>query len=154
MITKIFQVVNLIKSSKVNVNATILNTTKKRAASTILILSLIFVICNLSSILIWVVVYHDYMSMSYAGNDKQNSDKTGGIKSLSWLQLWLIYFSGTTLFLISSTLTPLVIVLRGDFNQQNGLSRFFWELSRIFSSFRFYKVNKETEKIVMNASEL
>ena len=83
--------------------------TKYRASVTILILSLIFVICNTTSIIIWVVVYWKYLYLT-------------SIKKVSWLQLGLIYFSGTTLYLISSILTPLVLVLRGDVNR--GVSQY------------------------------
>ena len=91
------------------------NDTKTRASITILILSLIYVICNTTSIIIWTVIYWQYLSLTT-------------VKHVSWLQLGLIYFSGTTMFLISSTLTPFVLVSRGGVN--HGMKQF---VSTIFT---------------------
>ena len=116
----VFQVIQLLRDRNVGVQK---NPALIRAASTILILSLIYIICNTTSIIIWTSIYQDHL---------QNVTMKG-LKPLSWLQLWLIYFSGTTLFLLSSTLTPLVVVLRGDAGRENSLTRFFIDLTQSVS---------------------
>lgn len=103
------QVIKLRQTSKVGTQIPG-TSSKKRASVTILILSLIFLICNSASIIIWIIIYYEYLNLESS-------------KTLDWFQLWLIYFSGTTLFLVSSTLTPLVLELRSSPGQTGRLGR-------------------------------
>ena len=89
-----------------------LHVTHSHAAGTILLLSLIFTASNMTSLITWTSVYRNYL-------------KHDTVKQLDWYQLYLIYFSSTTIFLVSGTVTPTILVVRGRSQQVAGLSSFF-----------------------------
>ena len=77
----------------------------QKAATTILIVTTIFVLTSTVSVAAWLVVYRDHLG----GGDK--------MKKLSWVELSIIYFSTSTLPLLCSTLTPLTLLIRSNVMQ-------------------------------------
>ena len=78
------------------------NKRKNKAATSILIVTIIYVLTSTVSVAMWLVIYRDHLG----GGEK--------IKKLSWSELSVIYFSTSTLPLLCSTLTPLTLLVRGD----------------------------------------
>ena len=77
-------------------------TRNRKAAITILIVTAIYVITSLATVAVWLVIYRGHL-----GKEKE-------IKRLSWTELSVIYFSGSTLPLLCSTLTPLTLFVRSS----------------------------------------
>ena len=75
---------------------------KQKAATTILLVTTIYVLTSTLSIVAWLVIYRDELR----GGEK--------IKILSWEELSVIFFSSSTLPLLCSTLTPLTLLLRSS----------------------------------------
>ena len=75
---------------------------KQKAATTILLVTMIYVLTSTLSIVAWLVIYRDELR----GGEK--------IKILSWEELSVIFFSSSTLPLLCSTLTPLTLLLRSS----------------------------------------
>ena len=73
-----------------------------RAATTILLVTTIYVLTSALSIVAWLVIYRDELR----GGEK--------IKILSWEELTVIFLSSSTLPLLCSTLTPLTLLLRSS----------------------------------------
>ena len=78
------------------------NKRKNKAATSILIVTIIYVLTSTVSVAMWLVIYRDHLG----GGEK--------IKKLSWSELSVIYFSTSTLPLLCSTLTPLTLLVRGN----------------------------------------
>ena len=74
----------------------------QKAATTILLVTTIYVLTSTLSIVAWLVIYRDELR----GGEK--------IKILSWEELSVIYLSTSTLPLLCSTLTPLTLLLRSS----------------------------------------
>ena len=79
------------------------STNNERAAITILMVTIIYVVTTILSVAVWLVVYKDDL-------DSWRGDR---IKKLSWRELGSIYCSTSTLPLVCSTLTPLTLLIRG-----------------------------------------
>ena len=78
------------------------NRRKNKAATSILIVTIIYVLTSTVSVAMWLVIYREHLG----GGEK--------IKKLSWSELSVIYFSTSTLPLLCSTLTPLTLLVRGN----------------------------------------
>ena len=99
------------------------STRNHKAAVTILIVTIIYVLTAIFSVAMWLVVYRTHLG----GEEK--------IKKLSWTELSLIYISSSTSHLLCSTVTALTLLLRSTKMQLHLKTKFRETIG--FMSFQF-----------------
>ena len=78
----------------------------RKAAVTILIVTMIYVLTSILSVAVWLIVYRTNLG----GNDM--------IKKLSWTELSVIYICSSTSPLLGSTITAITLLLRSSAMQR------------------------------------